>query len=93
MEKHLNDLETVGTHDEFDQKMENISRFGFSLSNWMNMIFNRDNEEEFNPVWLSVSVLCLVFFCLHTLCAVETRLSDSQRFEFAIIRITKNLSL
>ncbi|GBP49244.1 hypothetical protein EVAR_96552_1 [Eumeta japonica] len=54
-EKGLKELESVKNDRELDEKLNSMSKVGFSLAAWMKYIFNRDTAvKEFNPVWLSV---------------------------------------
>jgi hypothetical protein len=62
VEKHIKDLEDIKTEEELEEKLDSINKIGFSMSNWMKYLFNRDVKEEFNPVWRTVSNLELLGF-------------------------------
>lgn len=50
-EKRVEELSDVKTQEEYEQK---VTKFGFSLTNWMKYIFNT-HQEEFHAEWLTVS--------------------------------------
>lgn len=56
MEKHIGELESVGTEEELEKKLNSMSKFGFSVASWMKYIFNKDNTGEFKAEWLTVSL-------------------------------------
>lgn len=53
--KTLSEIENVKTTEEFDEKIESTSKFGFSLASWMKVLFNKAPEEEFKAEWMTVS--------------------------------------
>lgn len=54
IEKTIAELENVETVEEFEEKLEKSSKFGFSIVNWMKILFNRAPEEEFKAEWLTI---------------------------------------
>lgn len=49
-EKRVEELSDVKTQEEYEQK---VTKFGFSLTNWMKYIFNT-HQEEFHAEWLTI---------------------------------------
>ncbi|CAH2245569.1 jg6517 [Pararge aegeria aegeria] len=54
MEKHIGELESVGTEEELEKKLNSMSKFGFSIASWMKYIFNKDNDGNFKAEWLTI---------------------------------------
>lgn len=53
IEKHVEELEKAKTQEEYESK---LGKIGFSVANWMKLLFNRAEPEEFHAEWLTVSV-------------------------------------
>ncbi|PZC84857.1 hypothetical protein B5X24_HaOG203847 [Helicoverpa armigera] len=51
IEKQLQELEKVKDHEEYESRLNKI---GFSVANWMKLLFNRTEEEEFHAEWLTI---------------------------------------
>ncbi|CAH0716847.1 unnamed protein product, partial [Brenthis ino] len=55
LDRHVGELENVGNEEELQKKLDSMSVFGFSIANFMKMIFNKSNNEPFKAEWLSIS--------------------------------------
>lgn len=53
MEKHIEEVNGANSPEEYESR---VSKTGYSMSNWMKLIFNT-HEEEFQAEWLTVSLL------------------------------------
>lgn len=51
IEKHVEELEKVKSPEEFESK---LSKIGFSVANWMKILFNSPQDEEFHAEWLTI---------------------------------------
>ncbi|OWR50295.1 carotenoid-binding protein [Danaus plexippus plexippus] len=54
IEKHIQQLENVGTEEELEKKLNSMNKFGFSVANWMKILFNRESTEPFKAEWLTI---------------------------------------
>ncbi|CAG9573751.1 unnamed protein product [Danaus chrysippus] len=54
IEEHIQQLENVGTEEELEKKLNSMNKFGFSVANWMKILFNRESTEPFKAEWLTI---------------------------------------